>query len=434
MFNEVNLLAMLPYDMRAAMLKNIAKDAIRKVPFLKGIEDMERVGHIFVRLQPNFFDSDEMIFRQRELGDEMFFVEKGSVLLERMRHLDKPLFHHPHHAHGSYNAGATHLHDKSVVSPWPFREEPYAKALREIWPHLSGSSQQEEDRVVVGGETFGELCLYPHLCKFRYENAKVLEDLWCLSLTRIALAEISALYPGFAKTLHDFCQMLAASVGVTNAHFETQEHSLVTQRPRGLSVIEKSVHEQKAQLLMIYEKGLASLAVPRPPLPDSFSPRPTAARSDKALQRTGVFRCWLKDEEAAKMELSRKLAHDDHHHHAPAHTFNGRPGVQRTHSLHAHAHRTRTHTHKHTHTAPLVVQHRGHARGRANGKDERSRTRCRHGARRCGCHGTAPAPRLLACRHQPEQEESSQACARPRTRRAQGGASYGRRRWNGQAA
>ena len=37
------------------------------------------IGQVFVRLQPHHFEAEEIVYRYREVGDAMYFIEKGQV-------------------------------------------------------------------------------------------------------------------------------------------------------------------------------------------------------------------------------------------------------------------------------------------------------------------------------------------------------------------
>lgn len=41
------------------------------------------IGNLLIRLVPRWFENDFEVYKARDYGEEMYFVEKGTVLLER---------------------------------------------------------------------------------------------------------------------------------------------------------------------------------------------------------------------------------------------------------------------------------------------------------------------------------------------------------------
>ena len=121
------------------MARSITSKTHELVPcLLEGVDEVT-LGQIFIRLIPRFFEEEQEIFRAQDNGEEMYFVTKGSVLLECM----------------STGFRAEMRAAKSTL----FREDDMQE------PDTPGHE------LVAAGGYFGELCLFSDVCNYRHQTA-----------------------------------------------------------------------------------------------------------------------------------------------------------------------------------------------------------------------------------------------------------------------
>ena len=281
LYKEQALISLMPDDVRSELLKAISEDAQKTIPFLaaKGLEGQETLGHIYIRMQPHFFDKEESIYKAEQPGDEMFFIEKGEVTLDRPK----------------LRRGVLISQDAPKK---PFQQPAYSEAFKSAFPveaHLTTET-------LGSGDTFGEVCLFPNICKYRYQNATALSEVSVFLLSRSALDEIKVISPTFYSKLEDLARLRAAIAGgVSNDAFEGNA------RHEGLgtrSKLEQEIRNFQSDLLAVYEKGFCSLAMETPQTPAQASRSapnkihsPHTIPSRHFLTSQAVFRGWLLNED-----------------------------------------------------------------------------------------------------------------------------------------
>ena len=283
LYKEQALISLMPDDVRSVLLKAISEDAQKTIPFLsaKGLEDQETLGHIYIRMQPHFFDKEESIYKAEQPGDEMFFIEKGEVTLDRPK----------------FRRGVMISQDAPKK---PFQQPTYSEAFKNAFPveaHLSTET-------LGSGDTFGEVCLFPHICKYRYQNATAVSEVSLFLLSRAALDEIKVISPAFYSKLEDLARLRAAIAGgVSNDAFEGKARQ-EDKGPR--SKLEQEIRNFQSDLLAVYEKGFSSLAMETTQIPAQASKSapnkihsPHTPSSRHLLTSQAVFRGWLLNEDNA---------------------------------------------------------------------------------------------------------------------------------------
>jgi hypothetical protein len=184
LYQEFDLLHELPDDIQTSIIQAVGREKRGKFFFLAGLDDLV-VGDIFVRMIPHYFDENEVIYRALEKGRSMYILDRGSVTLEKINipSLD----------------GMTKLR-KGRKGLRPSEDEiyvasrsPYVKFSNSFFHHensprkyeasgigsdkYSGSNSEREDRSnaeidnkleVPSGGAFGEVCLFPDICKYRF--------------------------------------------------------------------------------------------------------------------------------------------------------------------------------------------------------------------------------------------------------------------------
>ena len=283
LYKEQALISLMPDDVRSELLKAISEDAQKTIPFLaaKGLEGQETLGHIYIRMQPHFFDKEESIYKAEQPGDEMFFIEKGEVTLDRPK----------------LRRGVLISQDAPKK---PFQQPAYSEAFKSAFPveaHLTTET-------LGSGDTFGEVCLFPHICKYRYQNATAVSEVSLFLLSRAALDEIKVISPAFYSKLEDLARLRAAIAGgVSNDAFEGKARQ-EGKGPR--SKLEQEIRNFQSDLLAVYEKGFSSLAMETTQTPAQASKSapnkihsPHTNSSRHLLTSQAVFRGWLLSEDNA---------------------------------------------------------------------------------------------------------------------------------------
>ena len=230
-FEEQTILQGLPTDLRTVTLQQISAEAIKRVPMLKGIGD-QCAAAVYVNLHPHYFEEQGVIYVAKDYGSDMFFVTTGTVLLQGI----------DLHVEGS-------MADKS-------------KQLS-LNPK-SGIRLQH----VKADEFFGEMCMFPELCKYRTETAIASTRVECFTLSHEDFCELSRWQPAFAERLEQLCALNAARYGISNEAVEL----LVQQSASRLnfSRMDRRVEEVKAELIADYESKLADMGLWLPGRPKGF--------------------------------------------------------------------------------------------------------------------------------------------------------------------
>lgn len=81
LYSEMSLLDKLPPDLRNGVMRGIASSAKKSIPLLRNFDE-ETAGHFFVRLMPHCFEAGDVVYKQRDVGDSMYIVERGEVEVE----------------------------------------------------------------------------------------------------------------------------------------------------------------------------------------------------------------------------------------------------------------------------------------------------------------------------------------------------------------
>lgn len=77
-YDEVTILEELPYSLRESVALYLNKDIIEKVPLFEKAGDA-LIRDIIINLKPIIFTPGDYIVRAGEIGDEMYFISRGSV-------------------------------------------------------------------------------------------------------------------------------------------------------------------------------------------------------------------------------------------------------------------------------------------------------------------------------------------------------------------
>jgi len=223
-------------------LEHVAGQAEIQIPMLKGLE-LEKIGQIYVLLDPgrnsekycsverlyrkhtraltfdNFaavhFLQDEVCYKARELGGEMYFVVVGSVqlighktLLPERSAASRATVHRPHDLlkMRTADSGGT---------------EPY----------------------------FGELSLFEEVCPVRTEEAKALTAVETFCLKRERVDQVREFCPEFYDRLHDFCVLSAARFGINPHLFAQSSHA-----SRGYPKIDQLCSDIRKELLSRHQQ------------------------------------------------------------------------------------------------------------------------------------------------------------------------------------
>ena len=224
-FEEQMILQGLPNDLRTVALEQISAEAIKRVPVLKGIGD-QCAAAVYCNLHPHFFEEEGVIYTAKDFGSDMFFVTAGSVQLQGID---------------------LHVGESDAEKTRQLRLSPRAR---------SRSHHVEKD------DFFGEMCMFPDLCKYRTETAIANSRVESLILSRGDFCELSRLQPAFAQRLEHLCALKAARYGISNQAVE----SLVQQAASRLnfSRMDRRVDDVKAELIAAYEHKLASMGLRLP--------------------------------------------------------------------------------------------------------------------------------------------------------------------------
>ena len=190
MYDERRLLSDMPRHLRHELFQQIGPTAKDKVSFFKGHDDCT-AGGIFCFLEPLTFQEGEYAFRQRDLGEEMYFIEHGTVSLELM------------------NTQKPHR-NTSLLPP---AAERYSESLAQREAEARGHAAVE----LGEGDFFGEICLFWDLCKYRHQSARCVGQVSCFVLRRQYLAQIEEFAPRFMGKLYKLCQLRAAIAGVSRS-------------------------------------------------------------------------------------------------------------------------------------------------------------------------------------------------------------------------
>ena len=213
MYDEIMLLEDLPRDLRAEALRRIARSLRNKsleheaLPvLLHGMSEFE-VGCVVVHLIPRFFEHDIQIFMSREEGCEMYFVEKGSVVLEPDKYFRQS---EGMTAGGEAEGGRDGSEGGGGGGT----------------AGGAGTTENEDKDEIMGGGYFGELCLFQDICTFRHETATAKAmpgtgfGMKCLMLTSTAMDELKDVCPKFWTSMRELCSLKSQISNVNNAVFK----------------------------------------------------------------------------------------------------------------------------------------------------------------------------------------------------------------------
>ena len=81
-YDERSLLAHTSPALAGQVVEHVHAQALRKVPFFADASN-ECFVDIAMRLQRRLFTPGELIFRERQLGSEMYLIKKGVVLIHK---------------------------------------------------------------------------------------------------------------------------------------------------------------------------------------------------------------------------------------------------------------------------------------------------------------------------------------------------------------
>lgn len=175
------LLDSMPRHLKKMVLEHLSEQAERDIPMLKGL-DLASIGKIYTMLEPVHFLEEEVCYKARELGGDMYFLVKGSVQLIGSKAL---------------------LHDEHTTnSPTVYR----TKDLLKLQTRVGGGVEPY----------FGELSLFEEVCSVRTEEAKATSAVETFCLTRRTLNRVRDFCPEFHDLLYDFCRLSVARVGIIN--------------------------------------------------------------------------------------------------------------------------------------------------------------------------------------------------------------------------
>jgi voltage-gated potassium channel len=79
-YDELSVITDLPDSLKADVVIYLNMEILEKVPIFRGSSD-EFIRELVVELCPIVFTPGDFIFRRGELGDRMYFVSKGTVLI-----------------------------------------------------------------------------------------------------------------------------------------------------------------------------------------------------------------------------------------------------------------------------------------------------------------------------------------------------------------
>jgi hypothetical protein len=77
-YDETTILSGLPPGLRREVMVHLKKDVIEKVPFFRGA-DADLIADLAQELKPLVSTPGEFLFRAGELGEEMYFISRGTV-------------------------------------------------------------------------------------------------------------------------------------------------------------------------------------------------------------------------------------------------------------------------------------------------------------------------------------------------------------------
>jgi Ca2+-binding EF-hand superfamily protein len=215
LYEEMSLLDDCPRQLKKMVFEHLAGQAERKVPILTGLVP-EKAAQIFLLLDPVHFLKDEICYRARELGGEMYFVVMGSVQLVGNKSL---VFH------------SSSMCKSTVHKPQDL---------------LKGRTAES------GGAKpyFGEMSLFKEVCPFRTEEAKAMKVTETLCLTVQKLDQIREFCPEFCDRLHDFCVLSAAQFGINHFKLSTRD----ARASRGFSKINQMCIDMRKELLSRHQQ------------------------------------------------------------------------------------------------------------------------------------------------------------------------------------
>jgi CRP-like cAMP-binding protein len=136
----------------------------------------------------------------------------------------------------------------------PFEKPLYAEAFKEAFEKELDSMWEAHP-----GDVFGEICLFPQICRYRYENAKAVSEVQVFILSLDAFKEVADFSPEFAHKLQEHAEILSGVLGVTNEVFQKQASKSHSKgHTTKNSKFEEEVQDWKAELMLVYERGLSS--------------------------------------------------------------------------------------------------------------------------------------------------------------------------------
>ena len=164
------------------------------------------------------FQMDEMIYRMRDPGGEMFFVTKGMVDLKSYKGL----------------LGEGRSNEETSI----FRPSDLAKRR---------TAEQSGEHPY-----FGELSFFPEICSMRTEDAQAKTAVQVLSLSLDKAELILDFSPEFHKRLFDFCKLSASRWGVSNEAIRGSKSNF----SRGFPKIDQMCLEFHKELLLRHQQVL----------------------------------------------------------------------------------------------------------------------------------------------------------------------------------
>jgi CRP-like cAMP-binding protein len=212
LYSELDLLQEMPADLSNGIYKMIAGQVKKEIPLLQGLDD-HTIGYIFSRLKSHSFDTDDVIYEQREVGSTMYCITAGEVEIDAMK--------------ARVIEGHTFALPPEDTCWKQFVESPGSKVLA----GLPGTTIQ-----AGSGNFLGECSLFWDICKYRSESVKATMATTCFTLDRSTLLELGETVPEFVAKLRELCLLRAQYLGVS-PHPQSHLHShLYSKYTRGLTL------------------------------------------------------------------------------------------------------------------------------------------------------------------------------------------------------
>jgi len=222
LYDEDNILSELPREIRQTLMQTVGREVCGKLTFLKGLDDLV-VGDLFIRLMPVAFEEGEVIYRAYETGEELYLIEAGTASLAR-------------------------------VARWPDTARADDSLHGRRGESRDGGGLGGVGEVVLAGpgDVFGEVAIFPDICRFRYDTATVVTSVFkAFMLSRPSFAELEQLHPAFCLKMRELCELTAAVAGVSNEAMQRAGGSTPHR-----SNLEHMIAKHKLSLLAFHERAM----------------------------------------------------------------------------------------------------------------------------------------------------------------------------------